>query len=508
VVEPKPLSPSDPSHIGKWHLRARLGAGAMGLVYLAESAGQFVALKVVRPEFAEEATFRERFRREIDSASRIDSPLVARVRDANPDADAPWMATDLIDGPSLAEAVRVSGPIADDRLLPLARGIAEALVAIHSVGIVHRDLKPANVLLSWDGPRVVDFGIAQTADSSLATLTSTGLVVGSPGFMSPEQARRDPVTFASDVFAWGCTVVYAATGDGPFGSGATPDVLYRVVHEAPRVPPMAKPLDELVAFALKKRPEDRPSVDAICVALRTSDAATVAMPIANSATQVAPVSPSLPRPKIRSSTSRGGRLLGVLTALVVVVAVGTYLWAARNRAAKSDAATRTVSVSTTRPTASPASTTIATTPTTAALTPRASQLVARTPPNGSYVVQLPASWTFRDTSIPSDHSTHLWYNPADPLEKLQVIQSGCTGCVFDGAGNPDPQKALPNPVESSFVISPRKIGFLAYSTDDPYPDNGLIIIGSQFNGFFLIQLWLPYAEHKQASAILNSWVSG
>jgi serine/threonine protein kinase len=460
-MDPKPLSPTDPHQIGRWEIRARLGAGAMGVVYLAESDGQFVALKVIRPEFATDATFRERFRREIEAASRIDSPRVARVRDAEADADAPWMATDLIDGPSLADAVRANGPMPDGRLLPLALGIAEALSAIHAVGIVHRDVKPANVLLSWDGPRLVDFGIAQIADLSMNTLTSTGLVVGSPGFMSPEQARRDPVTFASDVFAWGCTVVYAASGEGPFGSGSTADVLYRVVHDAPRVPPLAQPLDAVVRAALRKAPAERPSVESIGSALHGEDiGATLAQEDAGDATELSPAT-SRSRQDV-APASRTGFVLGLVAVLIVLAAVGAYLWAAHHGDATNSASAQRPAVTTTSTTSSP-TTSIPTTAATRAPASDPAQLVPRTPPNGSYVVQVPASWTFRDTSIPSDHSTHLWYNPTDPLEKLQVIQSGCTGCVFDEAGNPDPQKALPNPVESSFVISLNRPGFVGGS---------------------------------------------
>lgn len=214
------LQAGDPQRIGPYSLVGRLGAGGMGRVFVGRSAGgRLVAVKVIRDELAGDPDFRVRFTREVAAAKSVSGLFTAPVVDADVDGPVPWLATAYVAGPSLAQAVRDHGALPLASVLALAAGLAEGLSAVHVAGLVHRDLKPSNVLLAEDGPRVIDFGISRAAEAS--TLTHTGLVVGSPGFMSPEQAEGRETGPPSDVFSLGALLVFAATGEGPFGTGST-----------------------------------------------------------------------------------------------------------------------------------------------------------------------------------------------------------------------------------------------------------------------------------------------
>ena len=253
------LQPGDPQAIGPYRLVGQLGQGGMGRVYLGVSpGGRPVAVKAIRAELAADPQFRTRFGREVAAARRVSGVFTAQVVDADVDGPVAWMATAYVPGPSLTEAVETHGPLPEASLLALAAGLAESLNAIHAAGVVHRDLKPSNVLLAEDGPRVIDFGISRAASEATA-LTQTGLVVGSPGFMSPEQAMGNDVGPPSDVFNLGAVLAFAATGEGPFGTGTTAALLYRVAHGTPnldRVPPAVRPLIER---CLDKDPGQRPT---------------------------------------------------------------------------------------------------------------------------------------------------------------------------------------------------------------------------------------------------------
>ncbi|MFF4339806.1 serine/threonine-protein kinase [Kitasatospora sp. NPDC001540] len=264
----QPLLADDPREVGGYRLFARLGAGGMGRVYLSYTpGGRPVALKVVRPEFAEDGEFRRRFAQEVSSAQRIHGLYTAQVIDSGGlESGAPWLVTSYVPGPSLQQVVREHGALPVRTVLLLVGGIAEALQAIHSVQVVHRDLKPANVLVASDGPRVIDFGIARAADAT--ALTGTGYRIGSPAFMSPEQAQGRPVTPATDVFALGALTAYVAGGAPPFGDGPDTAVLYRVVHEEPDLSTVPAPLRELVGRCLAKDPADRPTPAEIIRAAR------------------------------------------------------------------------------------------------------------------------------------------------------------------------------------------------------------------------------------------------
>ncbi|MBF6210258.1 protein kinase [Nocardia puris] len=254
----RPLGLDDPRWIGDYRILGVLGAGGMGKVYLGRNTGgRTVAVKVIRPDLVGDTEFRARFRREVAAAQRVGGRFTAPVLDADVDADPPWLATGYVAGFALSEAVETFGPFGEDTLLALARGLAAALVAVHEAGVVHRDLKPSNVLLAVDGPKVIDFGIARAVEDT--ALTTTGKVVGSPGFMCPEQVTGEPVGPASDVFALGGVLTFAATGQGPFGTGETMHLLWRIVYEDPRLDAVPERLRPIVASCLAKDPAARPA---------------------------------------------------------------------------------------------------------------------------------------------------------------------------------------------------------------------------------------------------------
>jgi hypothetical protein len=254
-----PLDQSDPVEIAGYSLRARLGAGGMGNVYLSFTrGGRPVAVKAVRKEFADDPEFRRRFRQEITVAQRVQGLYTAPVLDADPDAAIPWLATAYIAGPPLSQAVTEHGPFPMLSVFRLLGGVAEGLTAIHGAGLVHRDLKPANVLLAEDGPRVIDFGIAYAADAT--TLTTSGVIMGTPAYMAPEQVAGRAVTAATDVFALAHLVVYAATGHTLFGDGNVSALVYRIVNETPNLDGCPASLREIAERCLAKNPEERPDL--------------------------------------------------------------------------------------------------------------------------------------------------------------------------------------------------------------------------------------------------------
>ncbi|MFE2547010.1 protein kinase [Streptomyces sp. NPDC059355] len=261
----------DPREVGGYRVVARLGAGGMGRVYLAYTpGGRPVALKVVRPELAGDPEFRRRFAQEVASAQRIHGLYTAQVVDSGADDPTPWLATTYVPGPSLQQAVHTYGPLPARTVLLLVAGIAEALQEIHRAGVVHRDLKPANVLIAADGPRVIDFGIARAADAG--ALTGTGLRVGTPAFMAPEQALGRPAGPATDVFALGALAAYVAGGAPPFGTGPESTALYRVVHEEADLGAVPAGLRPLLWHCLAKDPADRPGTAQVIEAVRSHPA--------------------------------------------------------------------------------------------------------------------------------------------------------------------------------------------------------------------------------------------
>ncbi|WP_343234846.1 serine/threonine-protein kinase [Streptomyces sp. ICC4] len=254
----EPVGPADPRSIGPYRLEGRLGAGGMGQVYLATSpGGRKVAVKVIRPELADAPQFRARFAREVDAARQVGGFHTAQVVDADPEAAAPWLVTAYIPGPTLQQVVAENGPLAPDAVLRLGAGLAEGLAAIHRCGLVHRDLKPGNVILAEDGPRIIDFGVAHAPGAE--AMTRTGTVIGTYAYMSPEQIRADRVSPASDVFALGSVLAFAATGRSPFDATTVPAIVHRVTGEPPLLDGLFGRLRDLVTVCLAKDPAGRPS---------------------------------------------------------------------------------------------------------------------------------------------------------------------------------------------------------------------------------------------------------
>ncbi|PJE94995.1 serine/threonine protein kinase [Streptomyces carminius] len=299
------LRREDPRVVGSFRLHRRLGAGGMGVVYLgSDRRGQRVALKVIRPDLAEDPEFRSRFAREVSAARRIRGGCTARLVAADLEADRPWFATQYVPGPSLHDKVNAEGPLGVAQVASTGAALAEGLLAVHEAGVVHRDLKPSNILLSPKGPRIIDFGIAWATGAS--TLTRVGTAVGSPGFLAPEQVRGAAVTPATDVFALGATLAYAATADSPFGQGSSEVMLYRVVHEEPQLHGVHAALAPLVRACLAKNPEDRPSTLQLSLRLREI-AAREARGLPEGAATGAAVRPARPAAARRTERHPGPR---------------------------------------------------------------------------------------------------------------------------------------------------------------------------------------------------------
>ncbi len=333
-----PLGAHDPVRLGPHRLLGRLGSGGMGTVYLGRSRfGRLVAVKAVHPELADEAEFRARFTREVGALRRVRSPFVPRFVGADPRARTPWLATEFVSGPTLRERVESAGPLLGGSLTGLAAGVASALADIHDAGVVHRDLKPSNVILSPDGPRILDFGIARTAEATArplsggarttgsASRTGADRVMGTPGWIAPERLHGAPATAASDVFSWGQLTAYAATGRNPFGRGNADAVTERVLRGEANLAGVPQELRSPVRASLTKPPEHRPDPAQILRVLGKgrgmSDTHVVASRI---------VREEWPPPNTAARRSRPRTLLRVCAALsALALAVAAMLTALR-----------------------------------------------------------------------------------------------------------------------------------------------------------------------------------
>ncbi|WP_185921678.1 serine/threonine protein kinase [Streptomyces sp. WAC06614] len=325
------LRPGDPKTIGGFTLVGRLGAGGMGVVYLAQGRdGQLVALKRLREELAADPEFRARFRREAAALLRVQGTCTVDVLAVEVEASTPFVVMEYVQGPTLAEYVGEHGPLDGDMAHGFAVGLAEALVAIHRAGMVHRDLKPANVLLSTDGPKVIDFGIAQAVDGT--ALTRTGIAVGTMGFMAPEQLRGQAGPPA-DVFAWAMTVAYATTGRPPFGTGPSEAVLYRLLHDAPDLDGVPARLEPLLTRSLDRTPERRPTPAELLAELTGTEGPGTALAPAVDAEAVTAVLAvawqmpgtaelAVPRPKRRTMR------LAAAAAVVLLLSTAGIVWTA------------------------------------------------------------------------------------------------------------------------------------------------------------------------------------
>jgi ABC-type oligopeptide transport system substrate-binding subunit len=347
-----PLQANDPERLGAYRLIGRLGEGGQGVVYLGEDEQERqVAVKLLHARFSGDAKMRARFAGELSSAKRVAPFCTARILDADVDGEIPYLISEFIDGPSLRGVVDRQGRRSGSALQRLAIGTVTALAAIHEAGIVHRDFKPTNVLLAADGPRVIDFGIARALD---ATGTVSSTTVGTPSYMSPEQISAEHVGPATDVFAWGCTMAYAATGAPPFGQDSIPAVMNRILHQEPALGALSGTLRDIVASCLSKDPRRRPTAQQILVrllseegvVLRGAGSGTMLGRGAQAASEVTPTGqtidppasghtpvPGLPMPGgdtpppgtlPRRRRRRSGLLVGTTAALVLLATAGTY----------------------------------------------------------------------------------------------------------------------------------------------------------------------------------------
>ncbi|RKS08924.1 serine/threonine protein kinase [Nocardiopsis sp. Huas11] len=338
-----PLESADPERIGRYRLINRLGSGGMGQVFLGRSAGgRAVAIKRIHPHMAADASFRERFAREVNAARQVSGAFTAPVIDAGPDDEVPWLVTSYVPSLPLDEAVQAHGPLPESSVHVLAAGLAEALTEIHRVGLIHRDLKPGNVLLSEDGPRVIDFGISRATDGTAATQS----VIGTPGFMSPEQVQGEALGPTSDLFAYGAVLAFAATGSGPFGEGNMPTMVMRIISREPDLSAVPESLRHLVAACLSKDASGRPSPGEILDYLGDVPAGTAWLPpsvLRGVQEQVAKVNQALAG-SANDAQATGGHhrteVLGAGGAAVLGGAAGAAAGAAAAGAFGDDQATR------------------------------------------------------------------------------------------------------------------------------------------------------------------------
>lgn len=264
----KPLTAEDPATLGDYELLGRLGEGGMGTVYLGSSTtGQKVAVKVIRTELATDDDFLARFRDEALLARRVSPFCTAQVLDYGMAGKIPYLVTEFVTGESLEDVVAQQGGLPHSTVHGIAVGVSAALTAIHTAGLMHRDLKPSNVLLSQSGPRVIDFGIAKPTENTTGRKTTVGVLVGTPGWIAPEQLTGGDTTTAVDTWAWGCLVAYATTGRHPFGRGNAAAIAYRALHDEPMLGDMPAPLDALVRSALAPEPADRPKSQKLLLSL-------------------------------------------------------------------------------------------------------------------------------------------------------------------------------------------------------------------------------------------------
>lgn len=328
----EPLRPGDPQVVGPWTLLQRLGSGGMGVVYLASRDQELVALKVVRSHFLDDPGLRERFAREVDTLYKLDSPFIATVIDADATGDLAWVATEFVNGPNLKTRIDEQGPLGEQEWKALARGLLLALKATHASGIVHRDVKPANILLTGELPKLIDFGIAQASDAT--SLTTTGLIAGSPAWLSPEQIDDEEVGAASDLFSAGSVLAYAATGRQPWGSAGLPTsvTLARITQSEPDLAGLSGLQAQIIGGLLAKNPSERLTLDSALAMLDTGAPSSPPPPPPTAPISQDPTPPAASSPSARNS----GRLIAVVASLVAVAIVGVVVLVAALGSGESD----------------------------------------------------------------------------------------------------------------------------------------------------------------------------
>jgi serine/threonine protein kinase len=516
----------EPARVGNWGLTSRLGVGGMGAVYLGSDGTRLAAIKIIAPGIAHDPSFRRRFRREIEICQRVTGPQVAELLDAGPDDPQPWLAVRYIPGPTLREAIANHGPLLGDTLKGFAIAVAEALRQIHSSGVVHRDLKPSNVILTPKTPVIIDFGIAGLSEGT--SLTATGTVLGSAGWMAPEQILGHPSGTPADVFSWGAIVTFAATGKPPYGEGRPEALAYRIVHQEPQLEGVPEFLRPLVQRALGRTPADRPTIDELLAILSgTTDSTRIAADIASAWTGVdataisqAPTTPAEPTlPPTRRPTALGLLTLAVIVALVAGIAVYVRNVASspatgeRSAAATSTSAAHASASAGLATTTAPPSTRASSSPPTTTSTPRLN-LVARSLGGGTKIL-VPAGWSEHDNNSGGSGSTVDFTDPHSPAA-LHLVFNGCTGCIDEGNnlspgnynGVPYPEAMLPQGrTLSQTKLDAARMAYSAVSPVNGYKADGIIIIvssGGSAEWGVSAEIDLPAQDHDIATKILNS----
>ncbi|NRQ33933.1 serine/threonine protein kinase [Nonomuraea sp. NN258] len=388
----EPLRADDPQAIGPYRLVYRLGAGGMGTVYGAlDERGRRVAVKLIHRELAQDPEFRARFAREIAMLDRVDGAFTARLLATDPHAAQPWAATEYVPGPTLAQHIADTGSLPEQELMGLAAGLAEALRALHAVNVVHRDLKPSNVILSPTGPQLIDMGIARALDET--SVTRTGVVVGSPGWISPDEFRGERLGPATDVYGWGLLVLHAATGRLPYGTGRPEVLAFRVLSEDPaHLQGLPKFLRGLVTQALSKNPDERPQVAAILRELtKTGTDKDIVTEEVTRLLERTWIMPNPVEPQWVVPAPPHTRRLLVPAVVSVVLALVIAGGAIVVSAAQTPVGVRNGSLPEAAPFSS-VSPTVAVTPATAALTPERSVTEKLAQTGEGYAFRLPSDW--------------------------------------------------------------------------------------------------------------------
>ena len=251
------LRPGDPEQIGPWQIVNRLGSGGMGLVYLGTDGTRSAAIKTVREHLLEDPTSRTRLSREVLSLKKVKSKYIAEIVGSDTDASTAWIATSFVDGPSLKKLIEKEGPLKEAQWIDLAKGLFQAISAVHKVGIIHRDVKPSNILIAASGPKLIDFGISFSSDST--SLTKTGLVAGTPAWLAPEQFENREVTSAVDNFALGSVLYFAATGSAPWGDedSSAAHVMRQILTSEPDLKKLTPTQRDVIGQLLEKDPKKR-----------------------------------------------------------------------------------------------------------------------------------------------------------------------------------------------------------------------------------------------------------
>jgi len=316
----EPLRDRDPRELGGFRMLGRLGFGGMGVAYLAEGEGSWGVVKVIRSDLADSPNFRARLQRELEAMDRAKGPFTSAVLGSDLDGDPAWFAMEFIAGANLSRFVADHGVLPPAQLQQFALDLALAMAYVHARGIIHRDIKPSNVMMSPSGPKLIDFGVAGIDEGT--NLTKTGSVVGSTGWLAPEQVTGDPITTAADVHAWALCVLFAATGVPPFGGDTSATAIYRVLEKTPEVPTsVLQPLHDLLVGAVKKEPTYRPTLDQIIATLQ-SDSTTHWTPESEAPEPQEHLAEPRRRPSWAIPVGVGASITTVAAALILIAAFG------------------------------------------------------------------------------------------------------------------------------------------------------------------------------------------